>query len=514
MIRLTEVAAVRLGRHSPIHSTHPHRLCLSLVMYAAYEPRSARDRRRRHLHVSFVDKERFDAWAAVLADAVRDQQSCSGHHALTGKRVRLLSSADCTLSAHVAGISGVAEAFNSSTDRYMVRLDVSGELVTLPLASVEAFVPCSPTNSSTTSEEAGADCRDALATSAAAASPAASGCDLSQTMVRLVDGILFSSPSDEQRGTAVIDAAASAAAVADDVDDALFHTLPTPAELDGSALEGAATPPLPALCDEPAADAVNERPAALRAAAEMSHFFAVCPKGMLGAVLPASMEVGGTARRATAPVETSGQLEPQAVRRMVELPVQAERGVTPKAESAAAEEVPSDTVGGAEPLSTTLRHLIESLRLGPEETTEALSAARAWCASEGFDDASEVREVGAESELVAALHLKPGKARLLRKRLDDLAFPSKQHSSGCDDLPRSPPEASVVSAQLPDGHVRFESAAPYKVVPVGLPIWRSPTPSLATAFQAHDGTVDWQELASAYERAASIRDRMWEANVG
>ena len=50
----------------------------------------------------------------------------------------------------------------------------------------------------------------------------------------------------------------------------------------------------------------------------------------------------------------------------------------------------------------------------PEGTAEA---AAAWCDEQGVDSLAELREAEMEEELIAALPLKPAKAKILRKRL-------------------------------------------------------------------------------------------------
>lgn len=109
-------------------------------------------------------------------------------------------------------------------------------------------------------------------------------------------------------------------------------------------------------------------------------------------------------------------------------------------------------------LSASVRGLIEGLHLGDERTADALRAASAFIDAQGYDNAAELNEVGAADELIAHLDLKPGKARLLSKRLAEHARPG------------------TLSA-----------------VPVGEPVLQladMPT-----------GIMDWRTLALAYTRA-------------
>ena len=50
----------------------------------------------------------------------------------------------------------------------------------------------------------------------------------------------------------------------------------------------------------------------------------------------------------------------------------------------------------------------------PEGTADA---AAAWCEEQGVESLAELREAEMEGELIAALPLKPAKAKILRKRL-------------------------------------------------------------------------------------------------
>ena len=83
----------------------------------------------------------------------------------------------------------------------------------------------------------------------------------------------------------------------------------------------------------------------------------------------------------------------------------------------------------ASALSSSIRALIVDLRLGDSETAAALEAAGEWFDEQGYADASEIREVHAETELVARLRLKPGKAKLMRQRLAQ-HLPAGQPAAG------------------------------------------------------------------------------------
>ena len=50
-----------------------------------------------------------------------------------------------------------------------------------------------------------------------------------------------------------------------------------------------------------------------------------------------------------------------------------------------------------------------------------LHVADSWCSEMGFDSVSEVQEAGCSEQLAAALMLKPGKAKLLKARLEGVA---------------------------------------------------------------------------------------------
>ena len=64
-----------------------------------------------------------------------------------------------------------------------------------------------------------------------------------------------------------------------------------------------------------------------------------------------------------------------------------------------------------------MRELLEKLNL-----SDYVSAAFAWCAEQGLDSVSEIKEAEMEQDFVDALELKPGKAKILRKRFADQAL--------------------------------------------------------------------------------------------
>ena len=70
-------------------------------------------------------------------------------------------------------------------------------------------------------------------------------------------------------------------------------------------------------------------------------------------------------------------------------------------------------------LDETLQGLIQGLTLGAGEA-DALRHASEWCEEQGVDGFEMIKEVGMEDEFVAALALKPGKQRQLRKRLGEM----------------------------------------------------------------------------------------------
>lgn len=138
----------------------------------------------------------------------------------------------------------------------------------------------------------------------------------------------------------------------------------------------------------------------------------------------------------------------------------------PAADAAAAPHgaVPAD----GNVLSASIRGLIEGLHLDDQGTADALHAASAFVAAQGYDNAAELNEVGAADELIAHLDLKPGKARLLSKRLSEHGRPAT-------------PTA----------------------VPVGEPVLN------LAALPA--GSVDWRTLALAYTRAEGKLENELEA---
>ena len=61
-----------------------------------------------------------------------------------------------------------------------------------------------------------------------------------------------------------------------------------------------------------------------------------------------------------------------------------------------------------------LRELLDGLSL-----SDLLPMASTWCKEQGLDSLDELREAEMEAELVDALGLKPGKAKILLKRLKE-----------------------------------------------------------------------------------------------
>lgn len=58
-----------------------------------------------------------------------------------------------------------------------------------------------------------------------------------------------------------------------------------------------------------------------------------------------------------------------------------------------------------------------ALTWADEALAKALSLASAWCSEQGADSLEELKEVEAEADFVAALQLKPLKAKLLLSRM-------------------------------------------------------------------------------------------------
>ena len=162
-------------------------------------------------------------------------------------------------------------------------------------------------------------------------------------------------------------------------------------------------------------------------------------------------------------------------------------------------------------LSSTIETLIDGLRLGPARTAAATEAARAWFIEQGYADSSELLEVRAEAELALAIQrgacLKPGKARLLAKRLADLAL-------NLAPISPAPPTADPWAGYAGAGYAGASPA----VVPMGLPVLHAHAPVLsppvlvtATELGLADPALpleamDWRRLAQAYERAETLAE--------
>jgi hypothetical protein len=182
-------------------------------------------------------------------------------------------------------------------------------------------------------------------------------------------------------------------------------------------------------------------------------------------------------------------------------------------------------------LSSTIETLIDGLRLGPARTAAATEAARAWFIEQGYADSSELLEVRAEAELALAIQrgacLKPGKARLLAKRLADLAL-------NLAPISPPPPTADQWAGYAGAGYAGagyagsgyagsgyagagYAGASP-AVVPMGLPVLHAHAPVLsppalvtATELGLADPAlpleaIDWRRLAQAYERAETLAE--------
>jgi hypothetical protein len=172
-------------------------------------------------------------------------------------------------------------------------------------------------------------------------------------------------------------------------------------------------------------------------------------------------------------------------------------------------------------LSSTIETLIDGLRLGPARTAAATEAARAWFMEQGYADSSELLEVRAEAELALAIQhgacLKPGKARLLAKRLADLAL-------NLAPISPPPPTADPWAGYAGAGYAGagyagagYAGASP-AVVPMGLPVLHAHAPVLsppalvtATELGLADPALpleamDWRRLAQAYERAETLAE--------
>jgi hypothetical protein len=147
-------------------------------------------------------------------------------------------------------------------------------------------------------------------------------------------------------------------------------------------------------------------------------------------------------------------------------------------------------------LSASLRSLVEGLRLGDDDTARALCAADAWIAEMGFDGVAEIVEVGATHELVAQLGLKPGKARLLGKRIDERY---------ADHAPSQAQQLTAVPVGEPVPHTTegTRGRAPDALhSPAAVPMGSG----TALTAPADGHVLDWRALALAYTRAESIHE--------
>ena len=67
-------------------------------------------------------------------------------------------------------------------------------------------------------------------------------------------------------------------------------------------------------------------------------------------------------------------------------------------------------------------HIVTGLSelLAGANLSGCLNVAMVWCQGQGFDSVAEIKEVGEEQAFMDALKLKPGKAKLLLKRISEL----------------------------------------------------------------------------------------------
>jgi len=442
--RIDDAAAVRVGQASPIHALYPHRLCLSLLLkpaYASAEMEGGRPRRKR-LDLSFVDKEAFERWTAALSHLVATrQQVLSSGAPLLGSRIRELRT----------GASCIVEAFDAARCCYCVHMDVTGELKAMDARELGPLYCNSYSEPRLITPFEGTP---VLIPAVEVASPMNTSLGSITSSGRREEDELVEEGCKKAAGSAVEDGSL----------DILFHTLPPPAA--GDLLAASLT--LSALPQELGTAPVLPCPFTGMAGATLDYFNA----------LPSDMEAyDALADNSTEgiPEEIDDELTDEPVE-VVQLPTATGEGM----QQLPCEPANSTTLLQTPALlSTTLRTLIEGLRLGPGATESALHSATLWCDQQGFEDSSELLEVGAEEELVAALGLKPGKARLLVKRLAEkrtrMARPPMALRLGGD-------------VQLPCE----------ETIPMGLPVCPAPRSDLQG--------IDWPGLVQAYERAEALME--------
>ena len=588
-IETASIAAVDAQHDSSIHAAHPHRLCLSIVLTAAFHGTHQQQlSTRQTLDLSFVDREAFELWDAALRHLVllrRWKHAASAP--LVGTRVRVGSLG-----------SGTAEAFDDVRCCYCVRMDVTGERTACSAHALDAL----DARHESTSWERAEEAKHSFDEPAMLPAPC----------LRNLEGIQVASTVFQIGRPVSADGPSSSPHHEEEKETPLFHTLQVSARearpdaepivapshcqhgacaAPGATLEFFAALPLAMVLDgserisrsgdEERMQVLNtarserisrsgdegeaEGEAEDEADGQIPEVIEVEPEGE-GAegegesALESSfgVQLAGTAERAidgkataTAPAgAAAAMLTPrmQVLNTAAMLPprealaqrcgerlwahASAQNGATPTGGLWPMPREPhASAQHGATPLwpqvaspgglSSTIEALIDGLRLGPARTAAATEAARAWFMEQGYADSSELLEVRAEAELALAIQrgacLKPGKARLLAKRLADLAL-------NLAPISPAPPTADQWAGYAGAGYAGagyagagYAGASP-AVVPMGLPVLHAHAPVLsppalvtATELGLADPALpleamDWRRLAQAYERAETLAE--------
>jgi hypothetical protein len=606
-IETASIAAVDAQHDSSIHAAHPHRLCLSIVLTAAFHGTHQQQlSTRQTLDLSFVDREAFELWDAALRHLVllrRWKHAASAP--LVGTRVRVGSLG-----------SGTAEAFDDVRCCYCVRMDVTGERTACSAHALDALDARHESTSWERAEEAKHSFDEAKHSFDEAKHSFDEPAMLPAPCLRNLEGIQVASTVIQLGRPVSAVGPSSSPHHEEEKETPLFHTLQVSARearpaaepivapshcqhgacAPGATLEFFAALPLAMVLDgserisrsgdEGRMQVLNtarserisrsgdegeaEDEAEDEADGQIPEVIEVEPEGE-GAegegesAVESSfgVQLAGTAERAidgkataTAPagaaaamltprmqvLNTAAMLTPrealaQRCGERLWAHASAQNCATPTGGLWPMPKEPhASAQHGATPLwpqvaspgglSSTIETLIDGLRLGPARTAAATEAARAWFIEQGYADSSELLEVRAEAELALAIQrgacLKPGKARLLAKRLADLAL-------NLAPISPPPPTADQWAGYAGAGYAGagyagagcagagYAGASP-AVVPMGLPVLHAHAPVLsppalvtATELGLADPALpleamDWRRLAQAYERAETLAE--------
>jgi hypothetical protein len=606
-IETASIAAVDAQHDSSIHAAHPHRLCLSIVLTAAFHGTHQQQlSTRQTLDLSFVDREAFELWDAALRHLVllrRWKHAASAP--LVGTRVRVGSLG-----------SGTAEAFDDVRCCYCVRMDVTGERTACSAHALDALDARHESTSWERAEEAKHSFDEAKHSFDEAKHSFDEPAMLPAPCLRNLEGIQVASTVIQVGRPVSAVVPSSSPHHEEEKETPLFHTLQVSARearpaaepivapshcqhgacAPGATLEFFAALPLAMVLDgserisrsgdEGRMQVLNtarserisrsgdegeaEDEAEDEADGQIPEVIEVEPEGE-GAegegesAVESSfgVQLAGTAERAidgkataTAPagaaaamltprmqvLNTAAMLTPrealaQRCGERLWAHASAQNCATPTGGLWPMPKEPhASAQHGATPLwpqvaspgglSSTIETLIDGLRLGPARTAAATEAARAWFIEQGYADSSELLEVRAEAELALAIQhgacLKPGKARLLAKRLADLAL-------NLAPISPPPPTADQWAGYAGAGYAGagyagagcagagYAGASP-AVVPMGLPVLHAHAPVLsppalvtATELGLADPALpleamDWRRLAQAYERAETLAE--------